>query len=338
MIRRRAAAGLIALAMTGCPTGPSTILPTEVDLSKVQRFRREGKAEEAAAELARLVKLLADSGRTDVKAHCAWGRILHLVHRLEVRKMLAKATPELRRRCEPLSPWMGPEGDPFLLAGSAGHWTHVLKAGADPVLLVEGAGAIADLLDEKIGRPELRRGRLEPADKTADLLYRRFLEEAVVDLRCYALARSQTTGDPELGEPAAVALDRYAASLRELAAAPDVKSEAAQNWTERAAGLERQAQVIRKAPGLFELSPDLRRSIEADPDDLLRLAIEHANVANREVSRRGDDTVILESFERALRHFVAARECLVEPSTLQKRILDTMPIAADGLRRHAFEK
>lgn len=338
MSLRPAGLCLMVLLLTGCPTGPSTTLPSVVDLTAARKFARDGPPEEAVAEAARIVKLLTDSGRTDVQACAAWGRILQFLHGLPFRSVLAKATPELRRRCEPLSPWMGAEGDSFLLAGSAGRWTHVLKAGADPPLLVEGARAIADLLAEKIQHPELRRGRLEPADKIADLLYRLFLEETVVDLRCYALARSQNTGDPELPEQAAVALDRWVATLRELAGSVDVKPVAAQDWKERAAGLERQAQVIRKAPGLFELSPDLRRSIESEPDDLLRLAIEHANVANREVSRRGDDTVILEAFERALRHFVAARECLVEPSTLQKRILDTMPIAADGLRRHAFEK
>jgi len=331
-----AAAGIIALMVTGCPTGPSTVLPNDIDLAKVQGQAKS--PEELCIELARLVKLLTDSGRTDVKAHCAWGRILHLLHKLGIRELLGKASPEVRQRCVSLAPWMGPDGTSFLLAGSAGHWTHVLRAGADPALLAEGAGAIADLLGEKVAQPHLRRGRLDPADKTAELLYLRFLEETVVGLRCYALARSPIAADSKLGDLAAAGLDRYASLLRALAASPDAKPVAVQNWTERAAALERQAQVIRKAPGLFELSPDLRRTVESDPDDLLRLAIEHANVANREVSRRGDDTVILESFELALRHFVAARECLVEPSTLQKRILDTMPIAADGLRRHAFEK
>jgi hypothetical protein len=328
----------MVLLLTGCPTGPTATLPADVDLSEALQLAQEGKAERAVAELARKVKLLSDSGRTDVKAHCAWGRILHLLHRLDFRAVLARSSPEDRSRCEALSRWTGPGGAAILVAGSASHWSQVLKSGADPALMAEGARAIADLLAEKAERPALRRGRIEPEDATSELLYRRFLLENSADLKCYALARQPGGPTLQAGEEAGRGLELLAAELGRLASAPGAKPKAAEIWTERARALERQAQVLRKEPGLFELSPDLRRSVESDPDDLLRLSIEHFNVANRELSRRGDDRVILEAFEGALRHFIAARECLVEPSPIQKRTLDTLPIAADGLRRHSFDK
>jgi len=333
----RAAAGLFVLLLTGCPGGPQVQPVPDFDLSKARRLEAEGKSLDAVAEYARLLKELQGSGRTDSKAHAAWARTLEALRRLRFRDQLAQASPEIRKTCESLLPWNIPAGYTLLSAGAACHWTGVLSAGAEPPLLAEAAGEISRLLAEKLDDPSLRRGRLEPPGTISEGLYRRALAEAAADYALYALGRTQPRNS-ESGARAVALLERVAVEIRGLASQPGLKTSAAAHWEEQASQAQRWALAIRSDPTRYELSNDLRQVVERDPDGLFRLATDLANAANREMSQRGDEQVILESLEQALRHFIAGRECLVEPSPLQKRTLDILPITADILRSQAFVK
>ncbi|HEY3225451.1 MAG TPA: hypothetical protein VGK61_00485 [Planctomycetota bacterium] len=336
-MRTRAAAGLFVLLLTGCPGGPQVQPVPDIDLSKARRLESEGKILEAVVEYARLVRDLQDSGRSDTKARAAWARTLEALRRIRFRERLAQAPPEVRKSCDSLVPWNVPAGYAFLSAGAASHWTYVLSAGAEPPLLAEAAGEISRLLAEKLDDPSLRRGRLDPPGPVSERLYRRSLAEAASDYALYALGRTQPR-NAECGARAAGLLDRLATEVRALAVQPGVRPGAAAYWEERASEAQKWALAIRSDPARYELSNDLRQVVERDPDGLFRLATDLANAANREMSQRGDEQVILESLEQALRHFIAGRECLVEPSPLQKRTLDILPITADTLRSVGFAK
>jgi len=336
-MRTRAAAGLLVLLLTGCPGGPQVQPVPDIDLSKARKLESDGKILDAVVEYARLVRELQDSHRTDPRAQAAWARTLEALRRLRFREQLAQAPPEVRKSCESLVPWNVPAGYSFLSAGAANHWTCVLSAGAEPPLLAEAAGGISRLLAEKLDDPSLRRGRVDPPGDVSERLYRRSLAEAASDYALYALGRTQPR-NADTGARAAALLDRLAAESRGLAALNGVRPSATAHWEEHASQAQRWALAIRSDPTRYELSNDLRQVVERDPDGLFRLATDLANAANREMSQRGDEQVILESLEQALRHFIAARECLVEPSPLQKRTLDILPITADILRSQAFAK
>jgi hypothetical protein len=319
------------LLLAGCRGGPDVVQPEEIDLTTAQRLESEGKALEAIVEHARLVQELTTSGRTDWRAHVAWGRILGSLHRMKAGEKLAQADPETRKQCAALEAWCTGAGPGVLSTGAAGHWSQVLSLGAEPPILAEAAGSIADLFAEKIEDPALRRGRIEQEGALAERLYRRSLAQAAAEYARYAMSRAGPKS-PDAVARASRLSKRLAREIREFAGMPRIIPARAARWLERAAEADAQA-----LEGEFPLSNDLRQAIEIDTAGLLKAAIDHVNKANDLLSRRADPGEILESLERALRNFVAARECLVEPSTLQKKELDVMPIAADALRSLAFE-
>lgn len=325
------------LLLAGCAGGPDVVQPEEIDLTTAQRLETEGKTLEAIVEHARLVQELTSSGRSDARAHAAWGRILGSLHRMKAGEKLAEADPETRKQCASLEAWCTGAGPGVLSTGAAGHWSRVLSLGAEPPILVEAAGSIADLFAEKIENPTLRRGRMELAVELADRLYRRSLAHAAAEYARYALSRAGPK-NPDAVARVSKLLKRLAMETRELAGLPGVLPARATRWLERAAEADAQAlEVVSNPANEFPLSNELRQVIEVDTAGLLKSAIDNVNKANDLLSRRADPGEILESLERALRNFVAARECLVEPSTLQKKELDVMPIAADALRSLAFE-
>ena len=323
-----------ALMLAGCPGGPDTTLPPDFDLSTARQLEAQGKPLEAVVEHARLLDELNKSGRTDARAHAAWGRVLGSLHRLKAGERLALASPETREKCASLKVWCSTTGVGLTSTGSAGNWTRVLSLGAEPAVLAEAAGAIAELFEEKADNPALRRGRLEPAGALSTLIYRRSLVQAASDYARYAVSRAP---GPETTARAVRLLRRLAAETRETAALPDALPVPAARWNEQARQAEALAAAISSTPpGDPAVTNDLRREIETDTNGLMQTAIEHLNKANDLLSRRADESEILDSLERALRHFVSARESLVEPSPIQKRTLDVMSIAADALRHQAF--
>ncbi len=331
-------AAAVALLLAGCQSGPDQKPASDIDLSNARRLESEGKKLEAIVEYARLVDELNKSGRTDARAHAAWGRILQTLHRLKFEEILARATAETRKRCASLEPWMSTGGHLFLSAGAAGRWNQVLSLGADQPLLAEAAGAIAGLLAEKVDDRPLRRGRLDPEGDESERLYRLALAQAASDYALYALGRA-TNRTPESVTGTAGLLRRLGREFRELSARPGVRPESAARWAEKAAAADASAMSLERLPAgeAVPLSNDLRQAVELDTNGLLRAATESNNKANDLLSRRATDEEILDALERALRHFAAARESLVEPSAVQKRTLDVMSIAADALRSLAFE-
>ncbi|HKS15680.1 MAG TPA: hypothetical protein VJU16_00045 [Planctomycetota bacterium] len=334
----RLAAAAFALLLAGCPGGPDPLQPTEIDLTEARRLESAGKPIDALVEYARLVDELRKSSRGDVRAHAAWARILESLRRLKVGEALAKAPRETRERCASLVAWCSPAGPAFLGAGAAGHWNQVLSLGAEPALLGEAAAGIGGLLAEKLDDRSLRRGRLEPEGDVSERLYRRFLAEAAADYLRYSLSRVPPK-DPQDFERAVTCLQRLARELRQLAELPWVRKGPAARWVERAAEADSLALALKfGSPAALAMSTDLRQSIELDTNGLFRAADQFHTKANDFLSRRAGEDEILDLLERCLRMFVTARECLVEPSQLQKRTLDVMPMAADTLRGIAFEK
>jgi hypothetical protein len=326
---------LLALLLAACPGGPEIQAPPEIDISAALRFEEEGKKADALLEHARLIRELNASGRSDARFHAAWARILGSLRRIKVRETLAGASPAVQQRCEELKRWCSPEGPAFLGAGAASHWTQVLALGAEPPILAEGAGAIADLLAEKLEDKTARRGRIEPEGELSERLYRRYLAQAASEFARYAVNRG---GTRESAARAIRLLRRLAREIRELAGLSGVLEGPAARWAELADQADAAAIALRPSRGGDPaFSNTLRQEVEADSAGLLNAAIENLNKANDLLSRRADESEILDSLERALRHFVTARECILEPSPNQKRTLDVMSIAADALRHQAFK-
>ena len=326
---------LLALLLLGCPGGPDQSLPPEIDLTTARRHEEYGRTYEALAEYAARVEDLIESKRTDIRAQVGWGRILSSLKRLKFdESMLAKAPPVLRTNLARLKPWSTPT---FLSAGAAGRWSQVLALGAEPPILAEAAGHIADLLAEKLDDRSLRRGRLEPEGDVSEKLYRRSLAHAASDYAQYAVCRLDPP-QPEVTARAVKLLRRFGQECRELAALPKVRTGPAERWAQQATDADAAALAIRRDrdKNVEPPSNPLRLLVESDAAGLLKTAVEDVNKANDMLSRRADENEILETQERALRNFVAARECLLEPSPIQKRTLDVMPMAADDLRSLAF--
>lgn len=310
-------------------------MPPDFDLSAARRLEAQGKTLDAIVEYARLVDELNKTGRADARSHAAWGRILGALYRLKLADSLAQAPAPVKGKCASLEPWRAP---PFLSAGAAGHWIHVLNLGAEPAGLAEAAGSVADSLSEKLELRLLRRGRLEPEGEVSERLYRRYLAEAAAGYARYALSRT-IPKTPEAVARAANLLRRLATELRELSALPGIRPGPAARWAERAAQAEAAAVALSsdRTGANVPLANDLRLAVEQDANGLLKAAIDHANKANDLLSRRAAEEEILDALERSLQNFTAARECLVEPSAVQKRTLDVMSIAADTLRTLTFQ-
>jgi len=337
-MKTRCAVAILALLLAGCPSSPDPQHPPEIDLSKARQLEAKGRTLDAIVEYAGLVDELAQSGRNDAQAHAAWARILESLRRLKVGEILSKAPAHERKKCASLEAWCLPAGPSFLVAGAAGRWNQVLSLGAEPALLSEAATAIAKILTEKLDDRSLRRGRLVPEGEVSERLYRRFLAEAASDYIRYALARTPPTLQGEVARGVEM-LRRLGREFRELAALPGVRPEVSARWAERATEADALALTLKSdRAGAIPMSNDLRQAVELDTNGLLRAAVENHNKANDLLSRRAAEEEILELLERCQRYFVTARECLVEPSALQKRTLDVMPIAADALRGLAFEK
>jgi hypothetical protein len=331
----RFAVAALALLIAGCPSGPDPRQPPDIDLSNARRLEAEGKPLEAVVEHARLVDELTASGRSDARAHAAWARILASLHRLKAGERLAQASAETRMQCESLRDWCSTAGQGLTSTGAAGHWSKVLSLGSEPAVLAEAAGAIADLFEEKADVPALRRGRLEPAEGLSESLYRRSLIQASSDYARYAVSRAPGTAAKAR---AVRLLRRLAKELRDASSRTDALPVPKARWAEQADGAEAMAVALGSAQGGDPaVTNDLRREIESDTNALMQSATENLNKANDLLSRRADESEILDSLERALRHLVAARESLVEPSPNQKRALDVMSIAADALRHQAFQ-
>ena len=337
VMKMRPALSLIALLLAGCPSGPDLTAPPEIDLAAARKLEEEGKKFEALAAYAKIITELTDSGRADARAHAAWGRVLMALRRIDPAKTLKDAPPEVLKRCAALVAWRSPEGLAFLNAGAAGHWNHLLSLGAEPPVLGEAAGAVADLFEEKLDDASLRRGRLEPEGDLSERLYRRCLAQAAAEYARYAVSRMPPK-DQVATRRAGRFLRRYAKETRELAALPGVLPGAAARWAELADKADDDANLFRPdREGDRAISNDLRQDIEIDTNGLLMAAIDCNNKSNDLMSRRAAESEILESLERSLRHFVAGRESLVDPSPAQKRRLDVMTIAADALRHQAFK-
>jgi hypothetical protein len=330
-VNTRAAAAAFALILTACPGSPETATPPEIDLSRARQYESEGRTVDALLELARIVEELTESPRDDGRAHVAWARILGALRRLKVHEALASAPDDLKARLCPLEGW-----SPALLsAAAASHWTKALAEGVEPPILAEGAGVLSDLLAEKADDRTLRRGRLKPEDDVSEALYRCALLRSASDCARYAALRAART--PESSARAVKLLRRLADEIRALAQRPGVIPEFAARWEELASRATAAAVELRNdRAGAMPLSNELRTAVEADPPALLSRATEDVNKANDMLSRRVDEGEILNLLERAIRNFVTARECLVEPSAIQKRTFDVMPIAADALRSLAF--
>ena len=325
----------LALLLAGCPSGPDAAQPPEVDLSTARRLESEGKTLEAVVELARLVDELTASGRSDARAHAAWARILASLHRLKAGERLALASAETRKQCESLKDWCSSVGQGLTSTGAVGHWSKVLSLGSEPAVLAEAAGAIADLFEEKADTPGLRRGRLDLVEGLSESLYRRSLIQASSDYARYAVSRAPGSATKAR---AVRLLRRLAKELREVASQSGVLPVPKARWSDQAEGAEALAAALESAQGADPgVTNDLRREVESDTNALMLSATEQLNKANDLLSRRADEAEILDSLERALRHFVAARESLVEPSPNQRRALDVMSIAADALRHQAFQ-
>jgi hypothetical protein len=331
----RLAAAALALLLAGCPSGPDPRLPPDFDLSAARRLESQGKTLDAIVEYARLVDDLNRSGRVDIRAQTAWARILGSLYRLKLGEALAQAPPAVKAKCASLEPWCSP---PFLSAGAAGHWIQVLNLGAEPAAMAEAAASVAESLSEKLEQRPLRRGRLEPEGDVSERLYRRYLAEGAAGYARYAVSRT-IPKTPEAVARAADPLRRLARELRELSALPGVRPGPAARWAERATEADAAAITLTadRTGANVPLANDLRLAVEQDANGLLKTAIDHANKANDLLSRRAAEEEILDALERSLQCFTAARECLVEPSVIQKRTLDVMSIAADTLRSLAFQ-
>jgi hypothetical protein len=331
----------LALLGVGCPGSPDANVPPEIDLSEALEHEEEGNKVEAVRELADLVEQLVESGRTDVRAHAAWARILGSLRRLKVGAVLAQAPPETRQRCKSLEPWLGASGPSFLCAGIAGHWARVLSLGAEAPVLAEAAATIADILSEKVDDPTLRRGRVESVSDLSERLYRRSLVEAASEYARYALSRVPAESEQTVKDAVTRStrlLRRLGRELRELSELPGVLPEAANRWQEHASRADAAALALRSEKGgAYPVTNELRQDVEIDSTGLLKAATASHNKANDLLIRRADAGETLDALERALRHYVAARECLVEPTALQKRELNVMANVADSLRSLAFE-